>query len=64
MIYQYKCQEKPCGLNFFKDQGMREKPLTICPNCGGRVERVITGGAGFILKGSGFYRTDNREDLK
>lgn len=29
-----------------------------CPKCGGRVRRLISGGAGIIFKGSGFYVTD------
>jgi len=33
-----------------------------CPLCGGRSQRVITGGAGFLFKGEGFYITDYRSE--
>ena len=29
-----------------------------CPTCGKMAERVISGGAGLVFKGSGFYATD------
>ena len=32
--------------------------LTHCPETGQPVQRLISGGTGFILKGSGFYQTD------
>ncbi len=32
--------------------------LEVCPQCGGKVQRRINGGAGLIFKGSGFYLTD------
>jgi len=41
---------------------MTEKPLEECPKCKGKVERVISGGAGFLFKGSGFYTTDYRSE--
>jgi len=40
---------------------MTEKPVKKCPQCGKtRAERVISGGAGVLFKGSGFYQTDYR----
>ncbi|MCY4000555.1 MAG: zinc ribbon domain-containing protein [Bacteroidetes bacterium] len=39
-------------------QSITEDPLTECPTTGQPVERMISGGTGFILKGSGFYQTD------
>jgi len=30
----------------------------VCEKCGGKVHRLIGGGAGLIFKGSGFYCTD------
>lgn len=40
---------------------MTAKPVKDCPKCGKKsVQRVITGGAGLIFKGSGFYQTDYR----
>jgi len=56
--YIYHCTD--CGHDFEEFQGITEEPLTICPKCKGKIERVITGGTGFILKGNGFYLTDHR----
>jgi putative FmdB family regulatory protein len=58
--YPYKCLK--CGYRFEEFQLITEKPIAKCPECGGPVERVITGGAGFIFKGSGFYITDHRSE--
>jgi putative FmdB family regulatory protein len=58
--YQYKCHA--CGHAFEKFQAMTDKPLKKCPVCGSGVERLISGGAGFLFKGSGFYITDHRSD--
>ena len=56
--YEYKCSD--CGHEFEEFQSISDPPITICPQCDGRTERVITGGAGLIFKGSGFYITDYR----
>ena len=56
--YQYLC--KDCGHEFEEFQSIVDDPLTVCPKCGGEVHRVISGGAGLIFKGSGFYITDYR----
>jgi len=58
--YEYKCRD--CGKNFEKIQRISESSLTKCPYCGGKVERVISGGAGLLFKGSGFYATDYRSE--
>jgi putative FmdB family regulatory protein len=55
--YEYKCQS--CGLIFEKFQSMKDKPLENCPECNGKVQRLIGGGAGIIFKGSDFYATDH-----
>ena len=39
-------------------QSITADRLTTCPTTQQPVQRVITGGTGFILKGSGFYKTD------
>jgi putative FmdB family regulatory protein len=49
--YEYEC--KVCGLRFDRRQAMTEAPLAECPECGGEVHRLVSGGAGFILKGRG-----------
>ena len=66
--YEYVCEK--CGHQFEKFQSISAKPLTACPEelCGlkkwgkGRVKRAISGGAGLIFKGSGFYITDYRSE--
>ncbi|RMH69400.1 MAG: zinc ribbon domain-containing protein [Gemmatimonadetes bacterium] len=57
--YDYRCIS--CGQTFEYFQSMKDEPLTHCL-CGknGKVERLISPGAGFIFKGSGFYITDYR----
>ena len=54
--YEYKCQD--CGYRFESFQGIKDEPLEKCPKCNGKVQRLISGGAGVIFKGSGFYATD------
>jgi len=54
--YDYRCEN--CG-KFEKVQKISEDALTICPQCGGEVERLISKNVGIVLKGSGFYSTDN-----
>ena len=56
--YEYKCQN--CGHTFEKFQSMKDKSLENCPECNGKVQRLIGGGAAIIFKGSGCYATDYR----
>ena len=56
--YEYECQK--CGHRFEEFQSMNDAPLKKCPQCKGRVKRLIGAGAGFLFKGSGFYTTDYR----
>jgi putative FmdB family regulatory protein len=60
--YEYKCRK--CGYQFEEFQSITEKPLKTCPKkeCNGRVYRIISPGAGFLFKGSGFYETDYRSE--
>jgi putative FmdB family regulatory protein len=66
--YEYICEK--CGHAFEKVQPMSAKPLGVCPQevCPqqrwgkGKVKRAISGGAGLIFKGSGFYITDYRSE--
>jgi putative FmdB family regulatory protein len=57
--YEYECQE--CKIRFEEFQRMSDPPVKKCPKCGGRVRRIISGGAGLIFKGSGFYATDYKK---
>ena len=56
--YEYKC--KKCGNTFEKFQSITEDPIKKCKSCGGDVYRLISKNGNFILKGSGYYSTDNR----
>jgi predicted nucleic acid-binding Zn ribbon protein len=40
-------------------QSFSEAPLTRHKGCGGKLAKVLSP-AGIVLKGSGFYKTDNR----
>jgi len=56
--YEYKCRD--CGHAFERYQRISEEPLDECPECGGRVQRLISSGGGLVFKGPGFYATDYR----
>ncbi len=56
--YDYRCLN--CDVEFERFQRMTEEPLGECPECQGKVKRLIGTGAGIIFKGSGFYETDYR----
>jgi putative FmdB family regulatory protein len=55
--YDYRCTK--CGEQFEVFQSITEDPLKKHPGCGGKVNKVFAP-VGIVLKGSGFYRTDNR----
>ncbi len=59
--YEYQC---PDGHVFEKFQKMTEKPRAKCPVCGQTAIRKISGGAGLVFKGTGFYITDYGKDGK
>lgn len=59
--YEYQC---PSGHTFEKFQKMTERPRAKCPTCGQPASRRISGGAGLLFKGSGFYITDYGKDGK
>lgn len=54
--YEYECRR--CGHQFEKFQSIMAAPVKTCPTCRGRVKRLVSGGAGIIFKGTGFYETD------
>ena len=58
--YDYKCLA--CDVRFEKFQSITAPVIEECPECGGKVKRLIGAGAGLIFKGSGFYTTDYRSD--
>ena len=58
--YEYKCQA--CGHHFEKVQKITDDSVVECPKCAADARRLISGGAGLLFKGSGFYTTDYRSD--
>ena len=57
--YGYRCPK--CGHEFDKFQKITDRTRPRCPKCKTKAERVITGGAGVLFKGSGFYETDYKK---
>jgi putative FmdB family regulatory protein len=52
-LYEYECNE--CGRRTEKIQKFSDPELTVCPHCGGRVERTLTAPA-VQFKGGGWYK--------
>ena len=59
--YVYRCAK--CGEQIEAFQSFADKPLTKHTDCGGKLTKVLSA-AGIVLKGSGFYKTDNRSSSK
>ena len=53
--YEYLCQK--CGHRFEKIQKFSDAMLKKCPECGGKIEQVLSAPA-VQFKGSGWYVTD------
>lgn len=54
MTYEYLCTA--CGHAWEAEQSISAAPLTTCPSCHQEAaKRQVSGGAGFILKGGGWY---------
>ena len=54
--YEYVCSK--CDQHLEVYQSFSEEPLKRHAGCGGKLTKVL-GAVGIVLKGSGFYRTDN-----
>lgn len=59
--YVYECAK--CGDEFELWQSFSDEPLKKHSGCGGKVTKVLQP-VGIVLKGSGFYKTDNRGSSK
>ncbi len=59
--YEYRCAK--CSKHLEVYQSFSEAPLTKHEKCGGKLTKVLSP-AGIVLKGSGFYKTDNRGSSK
>ena len=53
-VYEYE----KCGYKFEQFQKMSDTPVNVCPECNGKVKRLISSGGGIIIKGSGFHVND------
>lgn len=58
--YEYECQKCRKVMEIFQSISAPKK--TKCPECGGRLKRLLGTGSGVIFKGSGFYQTDYRSE--
>lgn len=56
--YRYRCDA--CSKELDVRQSFSDDPLRVHDACGGSLARVMSP-AGIVLKGSGFYKTDNRD---
>jgi len=54
-LYEYQCQK--CGHRFERLQQFSDAPVKKCPECGGKVEQLISAPT-VQFKGSGWYVTD------
>jgi putative FmdB family regulatory protein len=54
-IYEYVCQN--CGHQLEVMQKISDKPLSKCPQCKGKLEKIFSQ-TSFQLKGSGWYVSD------
>lgn len=59
--YTYRCSN--CGVSFDRIQKFTDKPLTRCPECKGKVNRVPQASA-VVFKGSGWYINDSKGSNK
>ncbi len=55
--YGYQCTE--CKYEFSVFQNMKDDPVSVCPECTGKVKRLLYP-VGIVFKGSGWYINDSR----
>ncbi len=68
-VYEYKHLGETCSLGeeFEWEQGIKEDPLVVCPECGGKVKRLVSGAflsfpkTSSELKGQGFTKLVRRD---
>ncbi len=61
--YEYRCPNGHNFERFFRSISGAQREVA-CPDCGVVGERLLSVGAGFLFKGSGFYITDYGKDGK
>lgn len=55
--YEFRCPEGHVFDRFYRTMSGAETEVP-CPTCGKMATRQLSGGAGLLFKGSGFYLTD------
>jgi putative FmdB family regulatory protein len=55
-IYEYACEA--CGHRVEQMQRMSDPPLKTCPACAEDAMKRLISQTSFVLKGSGWYKTD------
>lgn len=55
-LYEYYCDE--CKKVYEIEQRITEDPIPVCPTCGSAKFRRRISATSFVLKGSGWYKTD------
>lgn len=61
--YEFRCPDGHRFEHFYRTISLAQSELA-CPVCGKLAERLVSGGAGLVFKGSGFYITDYGKDGK
>ncbi|MFT5114444.1 MAG: putative FmdB family regulatory protein [Parasphingorhabdus sp.] len=61
-IYEYVCTD--CAHEFEALQKMADDPLKFCPECGDETLKKKISASAFVLKGTGWYETDFKNNGK
>ena len=61
-IYEYKCND--CGTVFEEIQKFSDAPIKVCKSCSGKHVVKLISQSSFVLKGTGWYATDNAKKDK
>ena len=55
ITYEYSCE--PCKHTWEEEQKINDPKITTCPKCKKETAvRLVSGGTGFTLNGSGWFR--------
>ena len=57
-IYEYRCLDN--GHQFEEIQKISDPPITVCPTCQGKAEKIVSR-TSFQLKGSGWFASDYKK---